>query len=114
MGFILYDGTTVQFDDRLLAHLQIVIVQKFMKQEAFLMSWKDGASLGDGRGSAWLAPTIPLYFKFLGSRTPEINKDWLMALGKAADSSTGLVVVDEDGKLALSGDGSNSFPGTMK
>jgi len=113
MGSILYDGTLVSFDDRLLAHLQIVIVQKFTKQESFLMSWKDGESVGDGRGSIWLSPSIPIYFKFVGSRTPAINKEWLLALGKSAESSTGLIVVDEDGKLARSSPMEGKFPGAL-
>src|SRR5690242_19751077 len=99
MGSITYDGTVVSFDDRTLTHLQIVIVNKFKKQESFLMSWKDDISVGDGRGSLWLAPTIPLYFKFLGGRVPDINEEWLLALGKSAESSTGLVVTAEDGSL---------------
>ncbi|QEE62310.1 ATP-dependent DNA ligase [Salinibacterium sp. dk2585] len=112
MGFMLYDGTSVQFDDRLLAHLQIVMVQKLMKQESFLVSWKDGPSLGDGRGSFWMSPNTPIYFKFLGSRTPEINQEWLLQLGHSADSSQGLVVTDEDGTLAVSGS-PDQFPGTI-
>lgn len=114
MGFMLYDGTTVQFEDRLLAHLQIIIVQKFTKKESFLLSWKDGPSFGDGRGSIWLSPNLPLYFKFLGSKSPEINREWLLALGKSADSTSGLIVVDEDGKLAMTGPASGQFPGTIR
>ena len=104
MGTILYDGTAVDFEDRLLQHLQIVIVQKFSKNESFLMSWRDGHSVGDGRASIWLAPTIAIYFKFLGSKVPDINRNWLLELGKSADSSTGLIVTDEQGVLA------GSFP----
>ncbi len=70
MGSITYDHAIVQFDDRVLSHLQIVIVEKFLKNESFLMSWKDSPNIGDGRGSIWLAPNIPIYFKFLGSKVP--------------------------------------------
>ncbi|MCW4385997.1 ATP-dependent DNA ligase [Salinibacterium sp. SYSU T00001] len=113
MGHLLYDGTAVQFDDRVLQHLQIVMVQKLMKHESFLVSWKDGPSVGDGRGSIWVSPSTPLYFKFAGSRSPEINKEWLMTLAKSADSTSGLVVTAEDGSLALSGTSLDAFPGTM-
>ncbi|NQX37139.1 ATP-dependent DNA ligase [Herbiconiux sp. VKM Ac-2851] len=102
MGSIIYDGTTVQFDDRLLTHLQIVIIQKFQRNESFLMSWKDSPTIGDGRAAIWLTPSIPIYFKFLGSRLPEINRDWLASLAESSDSSQGLIVVGEDGKLATS------------
>ena len=114
MGSITYDGTVIQFDDRVLTHLQIVIVQKFTKGESFLMSWKDGATVGDGRGSIWLAPTIPIYFKFLGGRVPHINQEWLLELGKSAESSTGLIVTDETGELAESTAQEGPFPGDLR
>lgn len=113
MGSLTYDGTTIHFDDRVLAHLQIVIVQKFLKEQSFLMSWKDGRSVGDGRASAWLAPTIPLYFKFLGSRSPAIDKDWLLLLGKSAESSTGLIVTMADGSFAESSPVNGDYPGNI-
>jgi hypothetical protein len=113
MGSMTYDGTTIHFEDRVLAHLQIVIVQKFLKEQAFLMPWKDGKSIGDGRASVWLAPTIPLYFKFLGSRTPAIDKEWLLLLGKSAESSTGLIVTMADGSFAESSPIDGKFPGNI-
>ena len=100
MGTLTYDGMMVEFDDRLLTHLQIVIVQKFRRQESFAMSWLDALSVGDGRSSIWLTPATPLYFKFAGSRVPEVDADWLASLGGSANSSRGLVVVDEHGKPA--------------
>ncbi|MEF2979310.1 DUF7882 family protein [Subtercola sp. YIM 133946] len=102
MGYIRYDGTQVQFDDRLLTHLQIVIVQKFQREQSFLMSWKDSPVTGDGRASIWLTPNIPIYFKFLGGRMPTISRVWLEALATSADSSTGLIVTAEDGRVAYS------------
>jgi len=104
MGHILYDGTTVHFDSRTMAHLQIVIVQKFRNQESFLMSWKDDESVGNGRGSIWLAPTIPIYFKFLAGALPIINDEWLRILGASAETSAGLVVTAENGELARASD----------
>ncbi|WP_254069632.1 ATP-dependent DNA ligase [Herbiconiux sp. VKM Ac-2851] len=112
MGSFIYDGTTVQFEDRLLTHLQIVIIQKFQRQESFLMSWKDSPNIGDGRAAIWLTPNIPIYFKFLGSRLPEINREWLAKLAESSDSSSGLIVVGEDGKLATSVD-NGKYPGSL-
>lgn len=113
MGHILYDGTIIQFEDRVLAHLQIVIVRKFERKEPFLMSWKDSREIGDGRGSAWMSPTFPLYFKFLGSKTPEIDREWLELLGKSAESSTGLIVTYADGSLAESAAAPGQYPGNV-
>ena len=103
MGSIQYDGDRLQFDDRLLAHLQIVIVQKLRNNQSFLMSWMNVVSIGDGRTGIWLQAAIPLRFNFSGSRTPAVNRDWLHVLQQSADSSTGLVVTEENGKLARCG-----------
>ncbi|MCU1472540.1 ATP-dependent DNA ligase [Amnibacterium sp.] len=100
MGSLTYDGTVVSFDDRLLTHLQIVIVQQFRRRESFTMSWLDPLSAGDGRSSVWLHPECHLYFKFSGSRVPAINEEWLRRLTDSARGSHGLVVTQEDGRLA--------------
>ena len=112
MGTISYDHLVVKIDDRTLAHLQIVIVNKLRRGEAFLMSWKDSPTIGDGRAAIWLAPNIPIYFKFFGSRLPEVNREWLKILGDSADGSSGLIVVGEDGKLAMSSH-EGKYPGTL-
>jgi hypothetical protein len=103
MGTIQYDGDKLHFEDRLLAHLQIVIVQKLRAKESFLMSWVNAVSIGDGRTGIWLEPGIPLRFDFSGSRAAVINREWLHGLKSSADSSTGLIVLAEDGQLARCG-----------
>ena len=100
MGSISYDNVVVVVvDDRTLTHLQIVIVNKLRKGEAFLMSWKDAANVGSGRGSIWLHPYVLVYFKFDGGRIPVINERWLQELTASADSSRGLVVTTENGEV---------------
>ncbi len=96
MGSLTYDRVTVEFDDRILAHLQIVIVQKLRRGESFLLSWRNAAEAGDGRSSAWLHPAIPLYFKFSGGQPPSINPLWLAQLTRSANSSQGLVATGEE------------------
>jgi len=95
MGTLTYDGMFVRFDDRVLAHVQIVIVQKLRRGESFLMSWRDSDSVGDGRSSIWLDRSIPLYFKFAGGHTPDLNREWIAALALSADSPRGLIVTSE-------------------
>ena len=97
-----YGGWTVEFEDRLLAHLQFVIIQRFRHQERFAMSWIDGVDAGSGRSSVWLRPEGDLFFRFAGSRLPELNPDWVRQLTESAMSSRGLVVTMEDGRVARS------------
>jgi hypothetical protein len=103
MGTFRYDGDRIEFEDRLLSHLHIVIVQKLRSGDSFAMSWMNSLSIGDGRCSVWLDRTIPLRFDFAGSRPPKINREWLRALQASADSSTGLIVTGEEGQLVRCG-----------
>lgn len=113
MGTLLYAGTAVEFDDRLLTHLQIVIVQKFRRGESFLMSWLNDASSSDSRGSIWLTPAVPVLFTFDGSRVPAVDQSWIDRLGASADGPRGLVVTDAAGlPLRVSSPGHRSRPQT--
>ena len=95
MGTLNYAEWTIEFDDRLLTHLQIVIVNRFRRGDSFLMSWIHAKSVGSGRSSIWLSPSIPAYFTFNGSRVPSIDQEWLQRLESSARSSAGLIVTDE-------------------
>jgi hypothetical protein len=97
MGYLIYDGHTaeVHMDDRMLAHLQVVIINKLRRQESFAFSWKDPAQVGDGRSTIWLFPSVSLRFKFEGSRPPTINRSWIDVLTAAANSGSGLQILPE-------------------
>jgi hypothetical protein len=85
----------VEFDDRLLAHLQLVIGAKVRRSESFHFTWKDDPSTGDGRTIVWIHPATPIVYKFYGSRQPVINRAWLETLTLTANSATGLQIVPE-------------------
>lgn len=104
MGKFIYDSTVkVDFDDRLLAHLQIVIAAKVRRGEGFHFTWKDEASIGNGRTMVWVHPRASLVYKFYGSRRPQINRAWIEALMYTANAPTGLYPVSEppEGSTAL-------------
>jgi hypothetical protein len=95
MGTLQYDGVLVEFDDRLLAHLQIVIVAKIRRGESFLMSWRDSSETGNGHSAVWIHPAQNLYFKFSGGRQASINQDWLTQLTDSANSARGMLITRE-------------------
>jgi hypothetical protein len=97
MGALTYSGNRIEFDDRLLVHLQIVIVQRFRRGEGFAMSWVRSVAIGSGRSTVWMAPSLPIVFDFEGSRVPAISPEWLHRLADTATSGTGLIVTNEDG-----------------
>jgi hypothetical protein len=103
VGTLRYDGREIEFDDRLLTHLQVVIIQKFRRGESFAMSWARSLALGSGRSSAWMVPSLPVVFIFTTTRVPAIDRDWLQALSESAGSSQGLVVRHQDGSIAQEG-----------
>ena len=102
MGKFIYDSTVkVDFEDRLLAHLQLVIGAKLRRNESFHFTWKDDKSIGDGRTVVWVHPSVSLVYKFYGSRRPAINRSWIEALIYTANSPTGLYVVPEPAEGSL-------------
>jgi hypothetical protein len=102
MGKLLYSSTAMEigFEDRALAHLQIVISAKIRRGEKFFFNWQDNISVGSGRSSIWVEPSIPLYFKFSGSKPVAINRAWVEALMTTANSSAGLTFLPEPGASA--------------
>ncbi len=96
MGRLTYDSTlTADFDDRVLAHLQVVIGAKLRRGESFQFSWRDDPATGEGRSSLWMDQSVPLAFKYYGSRAPVLNPAWVEALMLAANSVSGLRIVPE-------------------
>ena len=97
MGQFIY-GTpsiAVDFDDRVLAHLKVVILAKVRRGESFTFSWEFTAKAGSGHSSIWIHPTIPLQFDFLGSKEPQLNRAWVEELVRLANSPAGLRVTPE-------------------
>lgn len=103
MGTLTYDGRRLEFEDRLLVHLQVVIVQRFRRGSGFAMSWVRSVAIGSGRSTIWLTPAIPLAFDFRHARIPAISPDWLHRLTESAASGTGLIVTNEDGSPGQEG-----------
>jgi hypothetical protein len=95
MGTLVYDGRSHEMDDRLLAHLQIIITAKLQLREPFLVNWPIPPRQGSGRVSLWLAPDIPIEYRFTGSKRPDLNRVWLDALSRASHGVLGLTVMSE-------------------
>lgn len=97
MGKFIY-GTpsiTVEFDDRVLAHLKVVILAKLRRGESFTFSWDYSSAQGSGHSSVWLHPAIPMQFDFYGKKDPTLNRAWLEELVQLANTPAGLRIVPE-------------------
>jgi hypothetical protein len=92
MGALVYDNDRqVDLEDRTLAHLQVVIVNKLRRRESFPFTWSDERRTI----TIWISPNTPLEFVYHGNRRPRLNRAWLEELALSASSTGGLVVVPE-------------------
>ena len=110
MGTLVYGSGNlrVEFDDRVLAHIQAVVGVKVRRNERFFLSWFDTQSVGDGRSAVWIAPEIPLAFRFNSLAQHRLNRAWVESMILAAGSGAGLVLTQEPdtGEPVLSEDNS--------
>jgi hypothetical protein len=104
LGTLTYGDSAVAitFDDRVLAHLQLVIGSKLRRHESFFFSWSEGVDAGGGRGTLWFDSSIPLRFKYSSGASPAINRDWVELLNRSASSNQGMMLLPEptDGTLS--------------
>ena len=95
MGRFIYDtaANSVDIDDRTLAHLRIVVMNKLRRSESFMFN----LTMGDASGqrSFWLSPAVPIQFHFFGGRAPRLNRAWVEQLMAAANGPNGLDIVPE-------------------
>ena len=88
MGMLVYNGRmTLHIDDRVLAHLQVVVINKLRRRESFTFTWDDGAE----EAVCWIGPSIPLEFTYSGNRRPLLNREWLELMAMSANANSGLV-----------------------
>jgi len=95
VGTLRYGPDQLPFDDRTLAHLQVVIVAKLRKNESFLLTGVSDPSRGCGRYAAWIDCGVPIFFRYDGSRPVSINRCWLDAMLEHSYKVTGLEVMPE-------------------
>lgn len=96
MGKLHYDGKAFEMDDRLLAHLQVIIGVKLRRGENFFMGWKAAVGSGEGRRAIWIDNGVPIYFEYSGGREPKLNFAWAERLADSAGKGGGLIIMAED------------------
>lgn len=94
MGTLRYQNEEFSFDDRLLAHMQIVISTKLRRGENFFLTWSVPAHGGSGRHALWIDNGVPVHITYSGSRPPQINREWIEML--IASSATGGVHLSDE------------------
>lgn len=95
MGKLVYGSREIEIDDRTLSHLKVVILTKLRRNESFAFNHTNSVDEGSGRITLWIHPSIPIEFRFFGSRPPEYNREWVDALLTSSNSPEGLRVLPE-------------------
>lgn len=98
MGLLYYDDSEepIEIEDRMLAHLKVVIATKLRRHESFTLSWQHPAGDPPGRSTIWLHPSIPLRFVFDEPEPPPLNVEWITSMAQSANSSGGITMHAED------------------
>lgn len=92
MGKLTYGAIQRQIvmDDRLLAHLEVVVIARLRRNNALTLRWVEKPEAGDGRRSIWLHPNSDLYFEYDDADHGELDRELLDRLVRAADSNAGI------------------------
>ncbi len=105
MGSLIYGvAPAIRIDDRVLRHLEAVIVSKLRRGESLAFHWDQEPGVdedeavedGAAHGTIWVGPASQLYFRYDGPRNGHVlNRQWLEALMLASNSAGGLRAVPE-------------------
>ena len=94
MGRFIYESVgsdSYVIDDRVLAHLRVVFMNKLRRSEPFFFHHAEPT----GTRSMWIHPAVPIVFHFYGSRNPALNRAWIEDLVREASGPSGLSVTPE-------------------
>lgn len=83
----------VVIEDRLLAHLHLVISRKFRQRESFFLQIP--ARQGTSPCLVWLDHKMAIRITYVDDETPPINPEWVSTLLELSYRPTGLVVAPE-------------------
>ena len=105
MGSLIYGvAPAIRIEDRVLRHLEFVIISKLRRSESFAFHWDQEPGVVEDEaidaeathGTIWVGPASQLYFRYDGPRNGHVlNRKWLEVLIQASNSSSGLHALPE-------------------
>ncbi|HWH97670.1 MAG TPA: hypothetical protein VNS80_04820 [Pseudolysinimonas sp.] len=98
MGSLHYGSppATFELDDRVLAHVELVMLAKLRRNESFALTVDEPKG---GRSTIWINASSTLRFEFTAA-TDDINRAWLDELIDSANTTTGMRILPEPAKVA--------------
>lgn len=98
MGFLRHGNRTIEMDDLVLAHLQVVLAARTRDGEDPLLVWHEADGVGAVPVSLRLDRTVPTWFVFTGDPPERLQEQWLRRLDRFRAS---VVLTDEHGELVV-------------
>ena len=95
MGTLFSGDHAIEVDDRVLAHVKVVLVTKLRRGESFTLSWVHGEGEPVGRTTVWMHPAIPLRFEFGEAQPPVLSRAWIEQMLRTANSTGGVQLTAE-------------------
>jgi hypothetical protein len=91
VGRLIYrDRATFDIDDRLLAHLRIVVMNKLRRNEGFMLQVP--VNEGVRQASLWIHASNALVLQFYGGREPAIDRELVDQMMHEASGADGLTL----------------------
>lgn len=76
----------------MLAHLKAALTHRLRRRESFLLTWPPRATAGGEIVSLWIAPDVPLAFRFDAAAPLPLGQDWVTELIRRSYTPRGLVI----------------------
>jgi len=90
VGRLFYQGRAVlDVDDRTLAHLRVVMMNKLRRGESFMLHAPHPSA---GTLSLWLSASTPLVLQFWGGRSPSLDQHLVERMFDEANGPNGLTL----------------------
>lgn len=91
MGRLIYrDRASFDIDDRILAHLRIVVMNKLRRNEGFMLQLP--VNEGVRQASLWIHASNALVMQFYGGREPSIDRELIDQMMHDASGADGLTL----------------------
>lgn len=92
MGRLIYtEDSSFDIDDRLLAHLRVVMMNKLRRSEGFMLQIP---TKGGGKASIWIGPSTAQLLQFYGGRPPQLDAELIDRMMRDASGADGLTLTN--------------------
>lgn len=81
--------SSYDIDDRILAHLRVVMMNKLRRGEGFMLQLP---TAGGGRSSIWVRPKMAPLIQLYGGRAPQLDRDLIKEMMSKASDYDGLTL----------------------